>query len=76
MFVFSGTFFDVQRFPFVIEVIAWLLPMTHLIAVIRPLVAGTELGLLAALGHILYQLVLTVLAFWLAHRRLHRRLYD
>ena len=36
MFVFSGTFFEVTRFPWFVQAIAWLLPMTHLIAVVRP----------------------------------------
>jgi len=40
MFMFSGTFFEVTRFPVVVQAIAWVLPMTHLIAVVRPLAAG------------------------------------
>lgn len=76
MFVFSGTFFEVGRFPGFIQVIAWLLPMTHLIAVVRPLTAGVPLAASAAIGHLLYVAVLTVAAFMLARHRFGRRLFD
>src|SRR5262249_40409833 len=48
MFMFSGTFFEVTRFPWFVQVVAWVLPMTHVIAVVRPLVAGLPLDPLAA----------------------------
>jgi lipooligosaccharide transport system permease protein len=76
MFVFSGVFFGVDRFPDYIEPLAWLLPMTHVIEVVRPLVAGQDLGPLAALGHVAYVAALAVLAFVLAYRRLKVRLFD
>ena len=76
MFIFSGVFFGVDRFPDYVEWVAWLLPMTHLIEVVRPLVAGQDLGLLQALGHTLYVAALGALAFVLAYRRLKARLYD
>ncbi|HET6467001.1 MAG TPA: ABC transporter permease, partial [Geminicoccaceae bacterium] len=44
MFVFSGVFFEVDRFPGYVQVISWVLPMTHLIEVIRPLTVGAELA--------------------------------
>jgi lipooligosaccharide transport system permease protein len=76
MFVFSGVFFGVDRFPYYIEPLAWVLPMTHVIEVVRPLVAGQDLGLLTALGHIAFVAALAVLAFILAYRRLKVRLFD
>jgi lipooligosaccharide transport system permease protein len=76
MFIFSGVFFGVDRFPDYIEPVAWILPMTHLIEVVRPLVAGQDLGLLAALGHIAYVAALAALAFVIAYRRLQARLFD
>jgi lipooligosaccharide transport system permease protein len=76
MFVFSGVFFGVDRFPDYIQPIAWILPMTHLIEVVRPLVAGQDLGPLAALGHIAYIAGLAAAAFILAYRRLKTRLFD
>ena len=50
--------------------------MTHLIEVIRPLVAGQDLALLQALGHILYITALAAAAFVLAYRRFKTRLFD
>jgi lipooligosaccharide transport system permease protein len=76
MFVFSGVFFGVDRFPDFIQPIAWILPMTHVIEVVRPLVAGQDLGLLPALGHIAYVAALAVAAFAVAYRRLKTRLFD
>lgn len=76
MFMFSGTFFEVSRFPDVIEWMALLLPMTHLIEVIRPLVTGTELIPVMALLHMLYIVLMTITAFYLAHRKLALRMFD
>ena len=76
MFIFSGVFFGVDRFPDYVEWVAWLLPMTHLIEVVRPLVAGQDLGLLQALGHTLFVAALGALAFVVAYRRLKTRLFD
>jgi lipooligosaccharide transport system permease protein len=76
MFVFSGTFFEVTRFPWFIQVIAWALPMTHLIAVVRPLSAGLALDPLAATGHLAYVGALAAAAFAVAHYRFAKRLFD
>jgi lipooligosaccharide transport system permease protein len=75
MFMFSGTFFEVTRFPWFVQWAAWILPMTHLIAVVRPLAAGTALDPLQAAGHLLYVAALAAAAFALARRRFGRRLY-
>jgi lipooligosaccharide transport system permease protein len=76
MFMFSGVFFSVDRFPLVIQPISWILPMTHLIGLVRPLTAGAGVSPAAALLHVSYLLVLPVVAFWLAHRRLRKRMFD
>ena len=76
MFVFSGVFFDIGRFPPAVQAVAWLLPMTHLIAVIRPLTVGLPLDLGWVAGHLGYLLVLTVVAFAIAYRRMRRRMFD
>jgi lipooligosaccharide transport system permease protein len=76
MFIFSGTFFPTDRFPVALETLAWLLPMTHLIAVVRPLTTGGTLELAPLVVHLLYPAALALAAFWLAHRRLSRRLFD
>jgi lipooligosaccharide transport system permease protein len=76
MFVFSGVFFEVTRFPWFVQAVTWLLPMTHLIAVVRPLMTGGALPLVVALGHIAYLVALAAFAFWLARRRFARRIFD
>jgi lipooligosaccharide transport system permease protein len=76
MFVFSGVFFSVDRFPDVVEPIAWLLPMTHVIEVVRPLTAGQPQSLALALLHMGYVTALAAVAFTLAYRRLRIRLFD
>ena len=76
MFVFCGVFFDIARFPDFVQVFTWLFPMTHLIAVIRPLMLETSMPALAVAEHLLYNLVLTALAFGLAYRQLRRRMFD
>jgi lipooligosaccharide transport system permease protein len=76
MFVFSGVFFAIDRFPGFVQVVSWVLPMTHLIAVIRPLTAGTELGLGAAALHLGYLVLLSAVAFAVAYRRIAARLFD
>ena len=75
MFVFSGTFFEVDRFPAPVQSLAWVLPMTHLIAVVRPLTAGISLDA-GALGHVVYLAALGGSAFTLARYRVGRRLFD
>ena len=76
MFVFSGVFFGVDRFPVFVQPIAWILPMTHVIEVVRPLTAGQPLSLPMALLHIGYVAALGAVAFTLAYRRLRIRLFD
>jgi lipooligosaccharide transport system permease protein len=75
MFMFSGTFFEVTRFPWFVQAFAWVLPMTHLIAVVRPLIAGGPLDPLAAVGHVLYLAALAAAAFAFARFRFGRRLF-
>ena len=75
MFMFSGTFFEVVRFPWFVQAFAWILPMTHLIAVVRPLVAGLALDPLVALGHVGYLAALALAAFAFARFRFGARLF-
>jgi lipooligosaccharide transport system permease protein len=75
MFMFSGTFFEVGRFPWIVQIVAWVLPMTHLIAVVRPLTAGLPLDPLAAAGHLSYVAALAIGAFALARFRFGARLF-
>ena len=76
MFVFCGVFFEIERFPYFIECLAWALPMTHLVVVVRSLSTGVPIDIFIAFQHIIYILALGVFAFLLAHRRMHKRLFD
>ena len=76
MFVFCGVFFDIQRFPDIVQGFAWILPMTHLIAMIRPLTSGAGIEASTLLVHLGYTVVLTITAFWLTHRNLCKRMFD
>jgi lipooligosaccharide transport system permease protein len=76
MFVFSGVFFGVDRFPAYVQPISWILPMTHVIEIVRPLTAGQPQSLPWALVHLGYVTALAAAAFWLAYRRLRIRLFD
>lgn len=76
MFVFSGVFFEVDRFPDFIQWAVWFFPMTHLIEVVRPLTLDQPLALGNVLLHIAYMVVMTVVAFELAYRKFARRLFD
>ncbi len=76
MFVFSGVFFAIGRFPDYVAAVSWLLPMTHLVEVIRPLTAGGELAPAAAALHLGYLVALGVLPFHFAYRRIGGRMFD
>ncbi len=73
LFLFSGTFFPVDRLPDAIEFVAALTPLYHGVGLIRGLVLQTpELANWPI--HLAYLVAFTVAASWLAYRLLHRRL--
>jgi len=76
MFVFCGVFFEISRFPDIIQYIAWAFPMTHMVAAIRPLVAGVPIELHMSLVHSAYIIVVSIIAFVVANRKMRQRLYD
>ena len=76
MFIFSGVFFEVERFPAVVEWLAWVLPMTHLVAVLRPLTVGVGLDALPTAGHIAYLALMALVAFTAARWRAGQRMFD
>ena len=75
-FVFCGVFFEVSRFPDIVQKIAWFLPMTHLIAVARPLSAGIPIDMGTIALHMAYLVVLSIVAFTLALKRMHKKMFD
>ena len=72
MFIMCGVFYPVSSLPGPIQSVVQLLPLTHAVEIIRPIVVGqpiTDLGLhLAALGG--FGLVTTWIATVLFRRRL------
>lgn len=76
MFVFSGVFFSLDRFPPLIGTAAWVLPMPHLLALIRPLTTGAGLEPLPALGHLAVLLAYFAIPFTVATARIRARMFD
>lgn len=75
-FIFSGVFFSIDRFPIYVQALSWLLPTTHLIAIIRPLTSGQPLDPVLTILHLVILMLLGVVMFWLAHRKLAARMFD
>ncbi|MBA44427.1 MAG: nodulation protein NodJ [Magnetococcales bacterium] len=76
-FLFCGVFFEVDRFPEWVQYIAWSIPMTQMIHVIRPmLIAPETLELSTATLYTVYVVVFGVVSLWLPHRQLSKRLFD
>ena len=73
LFLFSGTFFPVERLPDALEFVAALTPLYHGVALIRSLLLQTpELANWPI--HVAYLVVFTAVAAWFAHRLLLRRM--
>ncbi len=77
LFLFSGTFFPVSSLPPALQVVAWLTPLFHGVALTRSLSLGT-IGQdpAAALVHVVYLTTLVVVGAWLATRTVEHRLID
>ncbi len=73
MLLFSGVFFPLNGMPGWLQQGAQLLPLTHAIAMVRPLMTGTVPH--DILLHTAVLLGYAVLALLLAGRLIHRRLY-
>jgi lipooligosaccharide transport system permease protein len=73
MFLFSGTFFPISALPAALQVIAWLTPLYHGVALSRDLALGAGDGASAAL-HVGYLLLWTAAGTALAARLFARRL--
>ncbi|QKT04188.1 ABC transporter permease [Ectothiorhodospiraceae bacterium 2226] len=72
MFLLSGVFFPLDAMPALIQQAAWVLPLTHGVAVVRPLM--TELPLGAVWPHLLVVAAYALAAYALAVVLLRRRL--
>ena len=72
MFLFSGTFFPLDTLPKWAQVLAQVLPLTHLVALVRALAMGKlQVQLLLSL---LYLAVFSAATFFLAIKLMRRRL--
>jgi lipooligosaccharide transport system permease protein len=74
MFLFSGTFFPIERLPDVLQAVAWLTPLFHGVSLARGFAIGhgADLPLLAL--HALVLVALTAVGTILALRTFQRRL--
>jgi lipooligosaccharide transport system permease protein len=73
MFLFSGTFFPVDRLPLGFELLAYVTPVWHGVELCRMLTLG-DVDAAAALGHVAYLAAWAVIGFELARRAYRRRL--
>jgi lipooligosaccharide transport system permease protein len=73
MFLFSGTFFPVDRLPLPLEWVAYATPLWHGVDLCRDLTLGT-VDALAALGHVAYLLLFVVTGLAWARRAYAQRL--
>jgi lipooligosaccharide transport system permease protein len=72
MFLFNGTFFPVSQYPAVIRWIVQTLPVYHSVELLRQCTTGSLRP--SGLGHLLYLIVLGLVTFAFAMRRLERAL--
>jgi len=72
MFLFGGTFFPLETLPAWAQIVAWGLPLTHLVELVRAVGFGRlEPSLL---WHLMYLAVFSVLFFPLALMKMRKRL--
>ncbi|MGI8425219.1 MAG: ABC transporter permease [Actinomycetota bacterium] len=73
MFLFSGTFFPVQRLPGFIRPLAYITPLYHGVEFMRGAMLG-RLTVQNALQHSTYLIAVFAAGIWYAHRSLTKRL--
>ncbi|MDP8904818.1 MAG: ABC transporter permease [Chloroflexota bacterium] len=74
LFLFSGTFFPIDRLPDFIEPVAWLTPLFHGVTLTRSLALGQALDPVALLVHVSVLVALVVVGTALAFRTFRQRL--
>lgn len=73
MFLFSGTFFPIERLPGVLELIAYVTPLWHGVDLCRQLTLG-DVELWSAVGHLAYLVAFTAAGLAAAYYTYRRRL--
>jgi len=75
MFLVSGVFFPIDQLPMVVKDLAWLLPLTHAVKVIRPAAMGQYS--LASFGlEIVWMAAFTLIFYAMATVLMKRRMLD
>lgn len=72
MFLFSGVFFPLETLPEIVQAAAWLLPLYHIVILLRSLVLGIVSP--ALLLHVLALLLFVIILFPFPVRLMNRRL--
>ena len=73
MFMFSGVFFPIEQLPASFQTLVQFLPLTHAVALIRPIMTGmplTDIGL-----HLAVLIGFGLASFYLAVVMVRRRLW-
>ena len=65
MMLLSGVFFPIDQMPSLVQVVSGWLPLTHVIALVRPLLLFGEIPT-AFVGHFASLLAVSSIAFWMA----------
>jgi lipooligosaccharide transport system permease protein len=73
LFLFSGTFFPIERLPDALRTLAWLTPLYHGVALTRDLTLGT-VEASTTLAHLAVLTLFAVVGVVLAHRVMRRRM--
>lgn len=73
MVVFSGVMIPVETFPSEIQFVAWVLPLTHALEIVRPLMLGV-LAWQSLFFHTIVLVGVGGVCFAIAHARLKRKL--
>ena len=72
MVLLSGVFFPTDQLPPPVQAVAAWLPLTHAVALVRPLLSGEVPPGIA--GHVAALLAIAAIAFWIALTLIRRRL--
>ena len=74
LFLFSGTFFPIERLPDFIQPVAWLTPLYHGVALTRDMALGRQLDPVILVFHLAVLIGLVALGAAVAMRTFHKRL--
>ena len=74
LFLFSGTFFPIERLPQFLQTLAWFTPLFHGVALTRALAIGQPIDLLVLLIHALVLIGCAVVGTLIAFRTFRNRL--